>query len=163
MRLDLSLAGGGSVVLSNLDDGKVLARAASTSGKAAAHATHTLGTGRYELQVKAGPKTALGVSARRVPALAPTRLEASVWGGKTIRLNWDDNADTEVQYRVDRWTKAGWRRSVRVGQDATAAVIDNLPLGSETTYRVSAVSRTGGSVPSLNTVMAQTLSEDTSG
>ena len=162
MRINLSLAGG-SVVLTDLDDGTILAHAAAASGKGAAHATHTLGTGRYELQVKAGPQAALGISARRVPALAPTRLEASVWGGKAIRLNWDDNADTEVRYRVDRWTKQGWRRSVRVGQDATAAVIDNLPLGSKTTYRVSAVSDDGGSVQSLNTVTAQTLTEDTSG
>jgi hypothetical protein len=122
-----------------------------------------LGTGSYTLQTSAPADTVLQIGTKRVPAIAPGRLQADVWGGSAIHLTWLDNADTEVQYRVDRWTKKGWRRSVRVGANATAAVINNLPLGSRTTYRVSAVSANGGSVQSTNTVLAQTLTEDTTG
>ncbi len=93
----------------------------------------------------------------------PTRLEADVWGGNAVRLNWDDNTNDEVQYRVDRWTRLGWRRSVRVPADYTAAVIDNLVPGYATTYRVSAVTADGTSLRSANIVTATTSSEDTTG
>ncbi|HEX8339542.1 MAG TPA: fibronectin type III domain-containing protein [Tepidisphaeraceae bacterium] len=125
--------------------------------------SHVLGTGSYTLQANAPSNTVLQIGTKRVPAVAPSQLKANAWGSGSVQLHWFDNADTEVQYRVDRWTKQGWRRSVRVGENMTAAVIDKLPAGSRTTYRVSAVSANGGSVRSLNTVTAQTLTEDTSG
>jgi len=93
----------------------------------------------------------------------PTRLEADVWGGKAIHLNWDDNTDAEAHYRIDRWTRLGWRRGQYVPANATAAVMDNLVPGHATTYRVSAVTSTGESLRSANIVSAQTLNEDTSG
>ncbi|MGN6626607.1 MAG: fibronectin type III domain-containing protein [Tepidisphaeraceae bacterium] len=118
--------------------------------------------GRYSVVVTggfSGATATLGVSR----TAAPTRLQADVWGGGAIHLNWDDNSSDEAQYRVDRWTKLGWRRSVRVGADATAAVIDHLVPGAATTYRASAVTADGASVRSANIVSATTAAQDTSG
>ena len=110
--------------------------------------------------IKAHDAALAGVTIATGKTASPTRLEASVWGGNAIRLNWDDNADNAVQYRVDRWTRLGWRKSVRVDGDATAAVIDNLTPGSAVTYRVSAVTAEGESVRSVNTISAVTAAED---
>ncbi len=129
-----------------------------TSG---ASISRPLPKGTYSLEVKGEGGSPLLV--RTSNFSPPTRLEAEVWGGQTIHLNWDDNTDAEAYYRVDRWTRLGWRRGVYVPANHTNAVIDNLVVGHATTYRVSAVTSTGESLRSANIVTATTLNEDTSG
>jgi len=112
--------------------------------------------GNYSLEV-----SGLGGSSLLVKTSTfspPTRLEAEVWSGDAIRLNWDDNTDDEVAYRIDRWTRNGWRRSRYLAADATATVIQNLVPGYATTYRVSAVDSAGDSLRSANIVTATTNS-----
>lgn len=120
-----------------------------------------MASGTYTLQTAGGMGTALSLWTNQMSP--PTRLQAEVWGGGAVHLNWDDNSDSEIQYRVDRWTRLGWRRSVRVGANNSAAMIDHLVPGATTTYRVSAVDANGNSERSANIVSATTLDMNTNG
>ncbi len=131
---------------------------ALTSG---ASVSRPLPQGSYSLEVTGDGGSPLLV--RTSNFSPPTRLEADVWGGQAIHLNWDDNTDVEAYYRIDRWTRLGWRRGQYVPANYTAAVMDNLVPGYATTYRVSAVTATGESLRSANTITAMTSTEDTSG
>jgi hypothetical protein len=120
-----------------------------------------LATGQYSLRYTGNASNTIAISTSTLAA--PTRLEAEALDGNTIRLNWDDNSDNESQYRIDRWTKKGWRKGVRTEADATAVLIKNLSPDTAVTYRINAVNEYGESVRSINTLVTQTLAENTTG
>lgn len=87
---------------------------------------------------------------------APTRLDAAAWGGSSVHLMWNDNSTAESCFRIDRWTRDGWRRAARVAADSTGTVVEGLVPGYATTYRVVAVDSVGVSLGSTNMATART-------
>lgn len=150
--LDASLWGQSSARLTR--NGKLMA-----SGPAISRSL--LGSGKYELTVNAPGTDVLRLSTASVAA--STRVDAAVWGGNAIRLNWDDNSDAETGYRIDRWTKAGWKKAKTAAPGDTAAVIDNLLPGFATSYRVLTRSADGTMARSVNLVTATTEAKGTTG
>ena len=151
----LSVAGTLGTKLNVTSGGEVVASGTSLSS--------VLPVGHYTLSATKGRFSAASVKMSLLGTDAPTRLQANVWGSGAVRLNWDDNSTNERAFRVDRWTRVGWRRSVRVETDATAAVIDGLQPGASVTYRVSSVTAEGVSTRSANTVSATTSPTSTEG
>ena len=118
--------------------------------------------GHYSFRAFTGVLSGASFKLRLTHTDAPTRLDADVWGSGAVHLNWDDNSDHESYYRIQRWTHLGWRRSVRVSADATAAVVDGLKPSTGVTYRVSSIDADGTSSLS-NIVHATTSSQNTDG
>jgi Fibronectin type III domain len=132
------------------------------TGRAIVHPV--LSPGKYTLTMRNNSQI-IGkmVSGVRVsPFAAPSRLEASVWGGKTIRLNWNDNSGIETGYVVDKKVDGKWVRAATADANATAAVVDGLELGTRYQFRVTAIAG-NQQVSGMNLVAASTSTEDTTG
>ena len=81
---------------------------------------------------------------------APTAFTAIPSVSDEIVLNWQDNADNESGFRIERSIKGEdiWKDLVEVGPDVTTFIDDGLIPAATYAYRVRAIDGTAASFPS---------------
>lgn len=98
-----------------------------------------------------------------VPA-APTGMRATLLSDTTIALNWTDNANDELGYRLERkkYSQGGYVTIASLGPDTTSYVNLGLDYNANYFYRVAAFNDEGSSAYS-NEAFATTHPEDYGG
>lgn len=92
-----------------------------------------------------------------VTPAAPTDLTASLTGKTQVDLTWNDNADNETGYEVERWIKGGTSHViVTLPADITSYSDENLAPDTEYVYVVRAYN-TGTQSADSNIVTIRTL------
>ncbi|MBL0176375.1 MAG: S8 family serine peptidase [Ignavibacteria bacterium] len=91
------------------------------------------------------------------PPAAPSNLTATTTSPTAITLNWNDNANNETGFTVERSTSSnsGFAWLATLGADATTYANSGLPQGTRYWYRVRAENANGSSAWS-NTANATT-------
>lgn len=91
-----------------------------------------------------------------IAPIAPTALEANAVGRKAVFLNWEDNADNEKGYKVERKAEGGLFRPIAfVERDQT--VFTDVALEESTTYYYRVFALNDVQSPSSNIAEVTTL------
>jgi len=82
-----------------------------------------------------------------VPPDTPGDLTATTAAAREIHLNWTDNADNEIYFKIERLQgdTSNWTEIDTVGKDVTTFIDANLPLFTTFHYRVRAWNYLGDS------------------
>ena len=88
-----------------------------------------------------------GFEVGEVPA-APSELMADSLSSSQIALDWSDNSDNELGFKVECLETGGWVEAGRVGTNIVTYTDSGLQPDTAHTYRVSAYNGSGSSVSS---------------
>ncbi|MCR9248774.1 MAG: BspA family leucine-rich repeat surface protein [bacterium] len=107
---------------------------------------------------KTSPSTWRDVRVSQSYIAAPNDLIASSSRSDEIILTWQDNADNETGFRIERALKGEdiWEDLVEVGANTTSFIDDGLTPGATYFYRISAIDGNQSSFPS-NEIAAEVL------
>ncbi len=135
------------------DNGTEVASSGDISGSTDSRILHTAtNTETYRLRVSAPAGSnghfELVTGIRRLPR-SPSGLVATVMSGTAVDLAWNDDADNETGYRIERCTGAGCSDFTEIGTaaaNAEAFSVTGLTQGSTYRFRVMAVNAVGTSL-----------------
>ena len=89
---------------------------------------------------------------------APSNLAATAVSASQINLSWNDNANNETGFKIERSSGTGWTQIAQTGANVTSYANTGLAAGTTYSYRVSAYNSAGSSASS-NSASATTQNE----
>jgi hypothetical protein len=116
----------------------------------------------YNLNGNNGFSNTASSTTTEVPPESPTNLGATASSASRINLSWNDNANNETGFKIERWTGSAWAQVAQTAANVTTYANIGLAAGSTYSYRVSAFNDAGSSSVS-NTASATTLVESSVG
>jgi titin len=80
------------------------------------------------------------------PPVAPSNLAATILSATSIRLNWTDNSNNELNFRIERSVNGGpFTLLMNVGANSVTYTNTGLTSGTSYSYRVAATNAAGTS------------------
>ena len=79
---------------------------------------------------------------------APSNLAATAVSTSQINLSWNDNANNETGFKLERWTGSAWAQIAQLAANVTSYSNTGLAAGTTYSYRVSAYNSAGSSASS---------------
>ena len=82
------------------------------------------------------------------PPATPSNLAATAVSASQINLSWNDNANNETGFKLERWTGSAWAQIAQLGANVTSYSNTGLTASTTYSYRVSAFNSAGSSAVS---------------